>query len=121
MKTLRPIALGLLVIVLAGALAWSNTRRSKPPMPTTPTAVVDSGKTYPLTEIQKHADATSCWTTINGGVYDLTDWVGKHPGGREAILSICGKDGSGAFNAQHGGAQLQQEILKGYKVGTSPK
>ena len=67
--------------------------------------------------IAMHADAISCWSSINGTVYDLTSWIPKHPGGEQAILSICGIDGSTKFNAQHGGAPLQQQILAGFKIG----
>jgi hypothetical protein len=55
---------------------------------------------------------------INGGVYDLTAWISKHPGGERAILSICGKDGSAAFNDQHGGQRRPANELSGFKIGT---
>ena len=67
--------------------------------------------------IAMHADGASCWSSINGNVYDLTSWIPQHPGGEEAILSICGIDGSAKFNRQHGGASLQQQILAGFKIG----
>jgi cytochrome b involved in lipid metabolism len=80
----------------------------------------DSTKTttYSLSDISSHKDDTSCWSTINGGVYDLTAWVPKHPGGERGILSLCGIDGSKKFNGQHGGKSLQAGILLGYKIGT---
>lgn len=121
-KIVKPIAFGLVVIVIAALLALRDSSVSKiPPVPTTVIEQDSSGKSYSLADISQHGSETSCWTIINGGVYDLSDWIGKHPGGKRAILSICGKDGSGAFNAQHGGAQLQQDILKGYKIGVLSK
>jgi cytochrome b involved in lipid metabolism len=51
-------------------------------------------------------------------VYDLTAWISKHPGGERAILSICGKDGSAAFNDQHGGQRRPANELSGFKIGT---
>lgn len=71
-----------------------------------------------LADIAKHSDAQSCWSAINGNVYDLTSWIPQHPGGPQAILSICGIDGSGAFNAMHGGRPRQAMILAGFKIGT---
>ena len=121
MKIIKPIVFGLVVIGIAAALAFSNAAGSRTPAPPVTQATDTSNKTYVKADIAKHPDVSSCWTIINGGVYDLTEWVGKHPGGRQAILSICGKDASAAFNAQHGDAQLQQEILKGYKIGTLSK
>lgn len=72
---------------------------------------------YTLAEIAAHATAASCWSAINGTVYDLTSWISQHPGGEGAILSICGKDGSAAFNNQHGGQSRPEKILATYKIG----
>jgi len=119
MKTLKPIVLGLAIIFVAGALVWfQNTSTSTSQATTQTTPATGGNGSYTLAEISKHPDATSCWAAINGSVYDLADWINKHPGGPDRILSICGKDGSAPFNAQHGGAALQQQILAGYKIGT---
>lgn len=68
-------------------------------------------------DVAKHADATSCYTSIRGSVYDLTAWIGKHPGGEQAILSICGKDGTSAFEGQHGGQPRPEHELDGFRIG----
>lgn len=73
---------------------------------------------YSLSDISSHDSATSCYSAINGSVYDLTDWVDSHPGGRMAILMICGKDGSPLFNMQHGGQSKPAEILATFKIGS---
>ncbi|MES2059604.1 MAG: cytochrome b5-like heme/steroid binding domain-containing protein [Patescibacteria group bacterium] len=72
---------------------------------------------YTLADVSKHSNASSCWTTINGGVYDVTAWINQHPGGPEAILSLCGKDGSAAFDAQHGGQRRPASELATFKIG----
>lgn len=74
-------------------------------------------KMYGMTEVAMHNSASSCWSAINGSVYDLTSWIGKHPGGQQAILSICGKDGSAAFNDQHDGQRRPANELAGFKIG----
>jgi len=74
--------------------------------------------TYTLAHVAPHNSATSCWSIINGGVYDLTSWIAKHPGGKQAILSLCGKDGSAAFNGQHEGGEKQAAMLVTLKIGT---
>lgn len=79
--------------------------------------VVADGK-YTADEIKQHDGAASCYTFINGAVYDLTDWVKSHPGGVLAILGLCGKDGSTAFNAVHGGQQGPAGVLEKYKIGS---
>lgn len=96
-----------------------STTTTKPTTkPTTSgTGTTTGPKTYSLGDISTHKSATSCWSAINGGVYDLTDWVDNHPGGRMAILMICGKDGSALFNMQHGGSSRVGNILASFKIG----
>jgi cytochrome b involved in lipid metabolism len=71
-----------------------------------------------MAELARHATAESCYTAIGGSVYDLTGWINRHPGGREAILSLCGTDGTAAFMNQHGGAKEQMDILATLRIGT---
>ena len=85
------------------------------------TATSSSAKTYTLADVAKHANATSCWTAINGKVYDVTSWIDQHPGGREAILSTCGKDASAAFNDQHGGQRRPAQELATFYIGDLAK
>lgn len=76
-----------------------------------------SATAYILADVQSHNVATSCWTTINGNVYDLTQWISKHPGGSRAIIGLCGTDGSQAFNSQHGrNADAVRELVE-YRIG----
>jgi cytochrome b involved in lipid metabolism len=84
---------------------------------TTGVAPSTASASYTLADVAKHKDASSCWTTVNGGVYDVTSWIDQHPGGRDAILSLCGKDGSAAFNGQHGGQARPEQELATFKIG----
>ena len=68
-------------------------------------------------EVTGHASRQSCWSTINGNVYDLTSWIPKHPGGEQAILQLCGKDGSSKFTNKHGGNSKVLSVLFGFKIG----
>ena len=88
------------------------------PTPTPPPASGGSGaQTYAMADVSAHASAASCWSAINGKVYDLTAWIGQHPGGSSRILSICGKDGSAAFNGQHAGQGAPASELSAFFVG----
>ncbi len=90
------------------------------PAPTpTPTEVVATGITK--SEVAKHHTAQSCWSLIDGSVYDLTLYIPKHPGGERAILSLCGTDGSSAFQNAHGDANKPARILEKYKMGDLAK
>ncbi len=72
---------------------------------------------YSMAEVSTHTTTSSCYTVISGKVYDLTMWVNLHPGGKQAILSLCGVDGTQRFMQSHGGAQKQMDILSRYYIG----
>ena len=90
------------------------TSASKSPSPT-PTS---TAKTYTRAEVKQHAKASSCWSAIDGNVYDLTDWIGSHPGGRARILNLCGKDGTADFHGEHGKEAEPNRTLKGFRIGS---
>lgn len=74
-------------------------------------------KTYTMAEVSTHASSASCWSAISGKVYNLTSWIGKHPGGDQAILAICGKDGSQLFDGQHGMDPKAKGVLPKFYLG----
>ena len=84
------------------------------PKATTPSKVAG---TYNLADLKKHATAASCWSAINGNVYDLTKWINRHPGGPSVIKGLCGRDGSAGFNGQHGGQSRPASELAAFKIG----
>lgn len=120
--------MGIVVIGIAVTAAFAQpknkTRTSVPEAKTNSSSTVQGqqnvnrlpGK-YTIAQVAAHKDASSCWSAVNGGVHDLTAWIAQHPGGENAILSICGKDGTDAFNNQHGGKEKQETILQTFKIG----
>jgi cytochrome b involved in lipid metabolism len=50
-------------------------------------------------EVATHASEDDCWTIVNGGVFDITSYVPRHPGGDE-ILRACGTDGTSLFETR---------------------
>ena len=93
----------------------SNSSTSTVSTGTTPTS---TAQTYTLADVTKHATQADCWTTVNGSVYNVTSWIAKHPGGAQAIIGLCGIDGSDAFNGQHGGQRRPANELASFKIGT---
>ncbi|MFZ1912059.1 MAG: cytochrome b5-like heme/steroid binding domain-containing protein [Propionicimonas sp.] len=90
------------------------------PTPTkpSPTPSTSAPSSYTLAQVAKHASATSCWSVVNGNVYDLTRWINRHPGGASRILGMCGKDATSAFEAQHGGQGRPERELKSFRIGS---
>ena len=76
---------------------------------------------YTMEKVKANASAASCWAVISGNVYDLTKWIGSHPGGSGAITSLCGTDGTSAFLGMHTGQSKPQSRLSGYLLGPLAK
>jgi cytochrome b involved in lipid metabolism len=119
----------LLVAVVAGINLLSAPGVSNPPadkpadnsQPAAQGTPSDVAKTFTFADVAAHATAASCYSVVTGNVYDLTSWIGKHPGGEKAILWICGKDGTDAFTGKHGGQEKPEAALKSFLIGTLAK
>jgi hypothetical protein len=65
-------------------------------------------------ELAKHGTQSDCWIGYKGTVYDITNWLPRHPGSAGAIAPFCGTadEFAAAFNRQHGTSRegkLQKE------------
>ena len=67
-----------------------------------------------MSEVNKHNKRTDCWMVIEDKVYDVTNWIDKHPGG-DLILSYAGLDATDVFDAFH--AESSYKILPAYCIG----
>jgi cytochrome b involved in lipid metabolism len=125
-NTKTKIGLGVLALIVGGALfivfnpANTNTQTIKTPDTTNTTTPPPSNttlKNYTMAEVSTHNNAQNCWTAIDGNVYNVTSWINQHPGGAQAIISLCGIDGSSAFNGQHGGQKRPASELQKFLIG----
>jgi cytochrome b involved in lipid metabolism len=137
----------IIVAALAFVLAWQNSKQQVLPTNQMPSLSTDEERTssedvattdiikvetnidtavkvksssvkgYTLAQVAVHNTKSDCWTTINGGVYNVTTWISNHPGGESAIMSLCGTDGSSTFNGKHGGQPRPVSELAGFKIG----
>ncbi|MEM5948106.1 cytochrome b5-like heme/steroid binding domain-containing protein [Spirochaetia bacterium 38H-sp] len=76
---------------------------------------------YTMEEVKQHADAGECWLVIDDKVYDLTEFVNMHPGGK-AILQGCGKDATRLFEERPMGSgtphsDRARKLLENYLIG----
>ena len=72
------------------------------------------------TELAKHNNKADCWLLLDGKVYDVTAYIGQHPGG-EKILAGCGQDATQLFQTKNGSGESHsekaQELLLEYYLG----
>jgi len=83
----------------------------------------DSGKktAFTLDEISKHNSADDCWLAVHGKVYDVTNFIKSHSGGK-AILEGCGKDATTLFETRPMGSgtphsQNARNKIENYYIG----
>ena len=94
------------------------------PTPTpspTPESEMTTQAGYTIAKVKENRSSASCWSVINGNVYDLTKWIYQHPGGASRIQQICGTDGSSEFNGRHTGQADAVGALKSYLLGPLAK
>lgn len=70
-----------------------------------------------MDEVAQHATPDDCWTVIDGHVYDMTSFLGRHPAGERAIERLCGRDGTRDFNGEHSGENEPGSWLETLKIG----
>ena len=60
-----------------------------------------SDKTVSWEELRVHNSPNDLWVSIDGCAYDLSSWLGQHPGGALVLANAAGKDATQAFLAYH--------------------
>ena len=85
-----------------------------------PTASAVSSPTpapcFSLTDVEQHATRDDCWYMLYGEVWDLTDYIDRHPGGAQRIYDYCGGGTltEDAYSRQHNPNLLWQKVSQHY-------
>jgi cytochrome b involved in lipid metabolism len=103
----------------AATPAAKPTPAATPAAKPTPATTVAAG--YTMAQVRANNGRAKCWTVISENVYDLTAWIGDHPGGAGAIVSLCGTDGTQSFLAMHRNQSKPESRLAGYLLGPLAK
>lgn len=80
-------------------------------------------KTYSLEEVRTHDNKTNrIWITFGEGVYDITEFVDKHPGGPSKILMAAGSsiDPFWSIFANHKTPEIYS-LLESMRIGNISK
>ncbi len=69
-------------------------------------------------QVLEHTTLDDCWASVDGIVYDLSDYGASHPGGKENIAALCGTDATATFSAEHGFTGKPANVLAGMAIGS---
>uniref|UniRef100_A0A671SAI7 Fatty acid desaturase 2 n=1 Tax=Sinocyclocheilus anshuiensis TaxID=1608454 RepID=A0A671SAI7_9TELE len=73
--------------------------------------------TYTWEEVQKHTKSGDQWIVVERKVYNVSQWVKRHPGGLRIIGHYAGEDATEAFTAFHPDLQLVRKYMKPLLIG----
>ncbi|KAK0508121.1 hypothetical protein JMJ35_009205 [Cladonia borealis] len=73
---------------------------------------------FDAAEVRKHNDESSCWVILYGSVYDVTDFLPNHPGGRKIILRLAGQNATEEYDPVHPPGTLEEYLKPEAKLGT---
>lgn len=83
----------------------------------TPASAADVSSPIPLSEVARHNTPEDCWTAVNGQVYDMTDFIARHPAGPAGIIEMCGVDATEIFASEHAGQAEPESWLAVFRIG----
>ncbi|XP_063974032.1 cytochrome b5-like isoform X2 [Diachasmimorpha longicaudata] len=67
-------------------------------------------------EVSRHDETDETWIIIHNSVYDVTDFLAKHPGGADLLIEQSGLDASDPFeNVGH--SSDARQMMEKYKIG----
>ncbi|KAJ8249160.1 hypothetical protein GJAV_G00231820 [Gymnothorax javanicus] len=75
------------------------------------------GGVFTWEEVQRHSHKGDQWLVIDRKVYDVSDWVKRHPGGIRVISHYAGEDATDAFSAFHPDSDFVRKFLKPLLIG----
>ena len=73
-----------------------------------------------LKEVSMHCTMEDVWMVIYDKVYEVTEYLMKHPGGEDVMMEYLGYDATMAFRGV-GHSQQAWAVLQKYLVGILPR
>lgn len=125
MKKLTIVSLFIFWAVIVAILAAGFLARNNPNNSISKTGLPGGGQatsTLTAQEVAKHNQPSDCWLIINNKVYDVTSYLGQHPGGSGTITPYCGKDATQAFDTKdlsnpRPHSNYADQLLANYYIG----
>jgi cytochrome b involved in lipid metabolism len=103
----------IIALLILGLIFLSGCTQPTSPVNETPdttvTTTAPEEETYTLTQVAEHNSNDDCWLVLDGKVYDVTGFIGSHPGGA-AIIEGCGTDATTLFETRPMGSGTPHSI-----------
>ncbi len=89
------------------------------------TQIMAAEKSYKQSEVSRHKSESDCWLTIDGAIYNVTDYLARHRDFDYDITRHCGSDASALWQSKPGTGDAHsrkaERLLKKYRIGTLKK
>ena len=69
-----------------------------------------------MEEVNQHNSDTDCWVVIDKKVYDISEFVSQHPGGKQILVNVSGDDVTDYFYGLHR-KEILEEVASDYLIG----
>jgi uncharacterized protein with FMN-binding domain/predicted heme/steroid binding protein len=99
---------------------WATSVLVGDPRPEAATPENGEQRLVTAEELAAHDSGESCWKAIDGRVYDVTDYIPRHPSSEEVVLEWCGRDATEAWYNKTPGrphSPRATSLLEQYYVG----
>lgn len=104
---------GVVAVMMPRVMTTKNTLGAS--VQSTATPATSAKKMITQDELATHDSAESCWIQIDQSVYDVTNFLDKHPGGRERLLQFCGKDATNGYATKGDEQESHSKTADGIK------
>ena len=106
----------VLTLILLDRLEHGGSDSEQPPKPAPEVQ-------YSIEQVAAHDRATDCWMAIDGGVYELTDYLSRHPADLQVITEWCGREATKAMRTKglsegRDHSPRAWRMLKRYRIGS---
>ena len=71
---------------------------------------------YTIEEVSQHNTDFDAWIIIHKDIYDITEFLNEHPGGKHILMTVVGGDATEYFEELHN-PKILDEYGSQYKIG----
>ncbi|NMB84105.1 cytochrome b5 domain-containing protein [Candidatus Roizmanbacteria bacterium] len=118
MEFKKELKAGSIILVIAVLISlfyitrYPDKKTGAISFPTPTNAAAKKIATFSHAEVAKHNNVDDCWLMYQNNVYNVSDYLNRHPGGSNIIVPYCGKDATSAFLTKGGRGSHSQRAFQ---------